>query len=116
MAKKIRSPALPAKAPTEALCWMILDTDGRIVAVADPPYHCGDGEVQLPLPPAAEGTDLLDWRYREGAWVNDPLPPEVPPEACVRWEVVIELLMDIQMLCVEMMAALDEWRAGQDAG
>ena len=107
MARKIRSPVLTAKAPTEAVCWMILDADGRMVSVADPPYHCGDGEVQLPLPPAAEGTDLLDWRYQEGAWVNDPPPPEVSPEACFRADEIVEILLNIQELCMHLSEQLD---------
>ena len=60
---------------------MVLDKQGRIVSLADPPFRCGEGETQLPLPPAEEGSNLLDWAYQNGAWVHDPLPPppDIPP-------------------------------------
>lgn len=113
MTKTAKRAKLTAKSPVDDLHWMILDDAGRIVAVADPPYHCGEGEVELPLPPAAEGENLLDWRYQDGAWIHDPLPPEVPPEACFRIDEVIEILLNIQALCVEMMTFLQGLGGGQ---
>lgn len=54
------------------------DDNGRLTAVATPPYHCGDGEIYAELP-----TDFApparDWVYLDGVIVYDPLPQD-PPE------------------------------------
>lgn len=103
-----RKAAIRAKGGTAATAWMVLDDTGRILAVADPPYHCGDGEVELPLPAAAEGSNLRDWVRRDDAWVHDPLLHDVTPDACFRMEELVEILLSIQELCMGLTVQLEE--------
>ena len=115
-----RKAAIRAKGGTAATAWMVLDDTGRILAVADPPYHCGDGEVELPLPAASEGSNLRDWVRRDDAWVREPEPTEVPTEACFRPEEIVELLLSIQELCMtislQLEALIQQGKGGDSHG
>ncbi len=66
------------------------DDTGRLTAVADPGFHCGDGEIAVELP---EGfaSPVRDWVLKDGVLVHDPLPlPEPVPSVDDRIAVLEE--------------------------
>ena len=57
----------------------LLDQTGKLTAVAEEGFSCGEGAVDLDMP--ADYDDTLLWQYQDGVWQQLPPPkmPEVKP-------------------------------------
>lgn len=50
------------------------DEAGRLTALADPGFHCGEGEIAVELPDDFDTEHISDWKLVEDSLVYDPLP------------------------------------------
>jgi hypothetical protein len=53
-----------------------VDDDGRVVKMS-----AQDTDCTVPIPDSMLGTNFDGWRFRDGSWVEVPLPPveDLPP-------------------------------------
>ena len=50
------------------------NSENRIVAFATPPFHCGDGEIEVTAPDEFTADNFQDYVLVDGHLVYDPLP------------------------------------------
>lgn len=55
-----------------------VDKNGRLTAVANPGFHCGDGEIGVELTEEITGA-AHDYVLQDGVLIYDPLPQEEEP-------------------------------------